>query len=217
MSSWICVAGERAVVHADLVDRAVEPLVPDRVAADPEEPGRGGHRAGRGEGVGEGAVHVDAKRGAVVGRREVRPGVGRKRGGRLHALVVAADEDVAARPEAGRGGVEPVHEVAALLLQDDRPPAGVRRRRAHPRLERHLVGEIERGGSREPRPGRSRRRRSARGRSARSPSSRRRSASRGLRGRKRRSCRRRSSRRSRRRRRGRRRGWRRRSRCRPSG
>ena len=99
-----------------------------------------------GERVGERAVHVDAKRGAVVRRREVRPLVGGERGGRLHALVVAADEDVAARPVAGRGGVEPVHEVVGLLLEDDRAPAGVRRRRAHPRLERHLVREVERGG-----------------------------------------------------------------------
>ncbi len=39
MSAWISAALQRAVVDADLVDQAVEPLAPDRVAADLERAG----------------------------------------------------------------------------------------------------------------------------------------------------------------------------------
>ena len=45
MSFWISVGAQRAVVDADLVDPAVEPLAPDAVAADAQRAGRGGDRA----------------------------------------------------------------------------------------------------------------------------------------------------------------------------
>ncbi len=114
---------ERTVVHAHLVDRAGEPLVPDQVPADAQDPARGGQRPGQCELAGRGPVHVQAEGRAVVGGGEVRPGVGGERRRSRDALVVAGHEDVAAREVAARGGVEAVDEVAGLLLEDDRAPA----------------------------------------------------------------------------------------------
>ena len=65
--------GERAVVHAHLVEAALEPLLPDRVAAEAQRVRAARDRALEGARAGEVAVDVAADRGAVVGHRQMRP------------------------------------------------------------------------------------------------------------------------------------------------
>ena len=68
---------EGAVVDPHLVDQPVEPLAPDRVAADLDRRGRGEDRAADGELGDLGAVDVEALGGAVVSGGEMRPERGR--------------------------------------------------------------------------------------------------------------------------------------------
>ncbi len=135
---------ERAIVDPHLVDLALEPLRPDRVAADAERAGAGRDRPGREELTRLDAVHVEHEHGPVVGGRDVRPRVDRQSGAPVRAPV-AGVEDLAHRHlrAVAAARVERVREGARPLLHERRAPRRAERGRPHPRLERHPGRQVE--------------------------------------------------------------------------
>src|SRR5262249_2327246 len=100
---------EGAVVDADLVDEAIEVFAPDRVAADPQRAARIRDAAGEGPAAHEDPVDVQFQTRAVIGFREVAPGVQGESGSPQDAAVAARQVDV------GGGGVgRPVRGVQAV-------------------------------------------------------------------------------------------------------
>ena len=134
---------ERAVVDPHLVDLALEPLGPERGAADLQRTRRGRDRARRRQRSDRHAVEVERQRRAVVRAGEVRPGVQRRRRRAAQVAIDAAGDRVHARSARTGARVEPVDVVARLLLEQHGPPVVAERGRPNPGLERHLGREVE--------------------------------------------------------------------------
>ena len=133
---------QRPVVDPHLVDQTREPLPPDTVAAEAQDPRRRRHRTRHSRRGRQRPVHVQPQQRPVIGRRQMRPGIQRQRR-RPDRVPLRADEHLTQRPRAGLIGKQPIHDPTRTLLEDHRPPT-TERRRPHPRLQRHPSRQIER-------------------------------------------------------------------------
>ena len=133
---------ERRVVDAHLVDPPVEVLPPDRVATDLQRIARHRDRARLRLRRNQRPVHIQPQRRPVIRQRQMRPRVRRQRAPRIHVRVRTTKRATPRRPPTIERRALQV--VVVVPLVDHVAPPIRRRRRIHPRLQRHRTREMQR-------------------------------------------------------------------------